>query len=260
MQKNLVIIVPIVLIVATILFMHTPKESNSKALELQQKALIVGTNAEFPPFEYLEDDLLVGFEIDVVRRIGERLQRPIIFKNLPFDALIPEIQTGNIHMVAAGMTPTPEREKRVYFTTPILELNPLAIVTLSEEDVNKINSVEDLKNKIVAVNEGYFADKYISSLSDVMVFRIASASIGEGLLSLQSGRAEALVASLTSLKPFLAQNADRVRVSIIEGTDEKIAFAVGHQYPELLELLNGVIADMKQDGLLDILGKKWFGA
>ena len=259
MQKNLVIIVPIVLIVATILFMHTPKESNNKALELQQKTLIVGTNAEFPPFEYLEDGLLVGFEIDVVRRIGERLQRPIIFKNLPFDALIPEIQTGNIHMIAAGMTPTPEREKRVYFTAPIFEGNPLAIVTLAEE-VNKITNVEDLKNKIVAVNEGYFADKYISSLSDVEVFRIASASIGEGLLSLQSGRAAALVASLSSLKPFLGQHAEQVRVSIIAGTDEKIAFAVGHQYQEILESLNAVIADMKQDGLLDILRQKWFGA
>lgn len=256
MKKNIVIIVSVILITATLLFIYIPKKIiKTEAKADVGKALIVGTNSEFPPFEYLENGELVGFEIDVVRHIAQSLGKTVIFRDLPFDALIPEVQTGEIHMIAAGMTPTSEREKRVYFTTPILDKNPLVVVSLASKQ--PITSLDQLKGKTVAVNEGYFADKYISSLSNVTVLRIASASIGEAFVGLQSGRADALVASQASLTPFLDKQKDGVQIYPIQATDEICALVVARQYPELLDSVNAVIETMKKDGTLQTLQKKW---
>jgi ABC-type amino acid transport substrate-binding protein len=82
--------------------------------------IIVGTNTELPPFSFKKDDKVVGFDIDVITEAVKRLNKKIVLKDMPFDELIPEIQIGNIHVIAAGMTPTPEREQRTLFTQPHL--------------------------------------------------------------------------------------------------------------------------------------------
>src|SRR5690348_11459768 len=87
--------------------------------------VIVGINSEFPPFSFKENDIFTGFDIEVIQEVLRRLKKEIVFKDMPFDALIPEIQIGNIHLIAAGMTPTEERAQRTFFTRPHLTGNPL---------------------------------------------------------------------------------------------------------------------------------------
>src|SRR6185369_11452130 len=82
--------------------------------------LIVGTNAEFPPYCYIENNIIVGFDIDIAKEVAQRLGKSIQFKDMPFDALIPDIILGNVDFVAAGMSYTEERAKRVSFTRPYL--------------------------------------------------------------------------------------------------------------------------------------------
>ena len=53
-------------------------------------AIIVSTNAEFQPFSFKEDDKITGFDIDVITEVFKRLDKTMIIKDMPFDALIPE--------------------------------------------------------------------------------------------------------------------------------------------------------------------------
>src|SRR5216684_1957016 len=88
--------------------------------------IIVGTNAEFQPFSFKQDETVTGFDIDVITEVLKRLNKKMVIKDMPFDALLPEIQLGNIHVIAAGITPTPERSQRALFTRPHLAAgNPL---------------------------------------------------------------------------------------------------------------------------------------
>lgn len=82
--------------------------------------IIVGTNTAIAPFSFKEDDTIVGFDIDVMTEAAKRLDKNVIFKDMPLDTLIPEIQLGNIHVIAGGITPTPERAQRTLFTQPHL--------------------------------------------------------------------------------------------------------------------------------------------
>ncbi|MEG1701249.1 MAG: transporter substrate-binding domain-containing protein, partial [Alistipes sp.] len=84
-----------------------------------QEKLYVGTDAtEFPPFEYIENGEIKGFDIDLIKEIGKLLNKEVILKNIQFDGLIPALQTGKLDIIIAGMTITPEREKNINFSEP----------------------------------------------------------------------------------------------------------------------------------------------
>jgi arginine/lysine/histidine transporter system substrate-binding protein len=120
---------------------------------------------------------------------------------MPFTTLIPQIQSGNLHVIAAGLTPTPERERVMFFTKPYLESDPLVVVSLAKNP--KINSLDDLKGKTVIVNEGFSAERYMSALEGIDLKRLPT--VADAFLSLQSGRADAFVVAANSIKPFFKQ-------------------------------------------------------
>ena len=70
----------------------------------KKEKLYVGTNAEFPPFEYLEEGKVVGFDIDFINAIGEVMGKEIVVKDMSFDGLLPALQTNKVDVVVAGMT------------------------------------------------------------------------------------------------------------------------------------------------------------
>jgi ABC-type amino acid transport substrate-binding protein len=219
--------------------------------------ITVGVNTEFPPFAFKHDDeTITGFDIDVITEVFKRIDKKITFKDLPFDALIPEIQIGNVQVIAAGMTPTEERAKRVLFTKPHLTDNPLVIVSLKTHPV--FSSLDDLQGKTVVVNEGYVADSFMSEQPGIELIRLSSALIIDALLVLQSGRADAFVTALHSMKPYFEKHGtDTFKVTPIPNTEETSAFAISNYYPELRYTIQNALDAMEEDGTLTDLRKKW---
>lgn len=218
--------------------------------------IIVGTNAEFQPFSFKENDDITGFDIDVITEVLKRLNKQMIIKDMPFDALIPEIQLGNIHVIAAGITPTPERAQRALFTRPHLAAgNPLVIISLP---TLPLTSLDDLAGKTVVVNEGYVADSYMSEQPEIHLIRLSSAAVSDGMLALESNRADAFVTALYSIKPYFEKhNQSNFSVTPIQATEETSAFAISKHYPELRDYIQMTLDRMKEDGSLDALKKKW---
>ena len=82
--------------------------------------LRVGTHPTFAPFEFLDSASreYVGFDMDMIREIGKRMNVEVEFVNMGFDGLIPAMMTNNIDIVVSGVTITEERKKRVDFCEP----------------------------------------------------------------------------------------------------------------------------------------------
>lgn len=89
---------------------------------------VVGTSADFPPFEYMEDGEFVGFDMDLMRAIAEEMDFEIEFRDISFDSLIPGLRTGTIDIVIAAMTITEERSRAVDFSDPYYVANQSIIV------------------------------------------------------------------------------------------------------------------------------------
>lgn len=218
-----------------------------------ENVLIVGTNAEYRPFTFSENNQIVGFDIDIVKEIAHRLGKNIQINDMSFTALIPEMQMGKIHVIAAGMSPTEERARQVFFTEPHHAGDPLVLISKKEKP---INSLAQLKGKTVVVNEGFTADTYISQIEGLDIIRLAN--VADAFLTLSSNRADAFVSAKTAVQPFFEQyGKDAFHIVTLPNTEEKTALAVSKQYPELYERIQQILQEMKEDGTLENLKQKW---
>jgi len=214
--------------------------------------LVVGTNAEFPPFSYVQNNSIVGFDIDVAKEVAKRLGQPIEWKDMPFEALIPETILGRVDFVAAGMSYTEERAKRVLFTRPYIAEDPLMILSNSD----KITSLDDLKGKTVVVIEGFAADSWISSKSGFNLIRLPTQA--DGFMAIKSGRVDAFVTAKSTIDLlFKQQNTSLLHAVVIEGTGETCALVIPKSKPTMLLDIQKALDEMESDKTLDYLKDKW---
>lgn len=213
--------------------------------------IIVGTNAEFPPFTYIANGEIQGFDIDVAQEVCKRINRKMKIKDMPFDALLTELALGQVHILAAGMSYTDERAKRALFTTPYLTDDPLVIVSY-----NKELSMQELQGKTVVVNEGYTADLFLSKKEGIHLIRLSSPS--DAIIALKSGRVDAYVTSKTNLQTFLGnKNTAGFIWKPIEGTAEDCSLVLSKKYPQLLDPIEKALEEMQRDGTIDGIKSKW---
>ncbi len=217
--------------------------------------VVVGTSADFPPFSFIDQaGSLTGFDIDLIDEIFKRLALAYRIENMPFESLLPQMQFGSVDMIAAGMSPTPERAARIIFSDAYLQADPLTIVSLATH--NTIHSIEDLAGKTVAVNQGYVADMKLSERSEIVLLRLPS--ISDAILALQHGKADAFVTGARTVKPLKATLGETaLQVTPIEQIQEITALGISKKLPHLAERVNTVLQQMHDDGTLTVLQEKW---
>ena len=164
--------------------------------------LIVGVSPDYPPFIFIENKELKGFDFDLINIIAKRLNKQLEIRSMDFDLLLPELQLGNIQIIIGGMTATAERSEQVFFTDSYI--SDLEIVALARKN-SKINNIENLRDKRIVVNEGYVADDFITN-SKIVPIRVSS--LPDALFLLTIGQADVFVSSKASLMPYLKQLGD----------------------------------------------------
>ena len=102
--------------------------------------LVMATNAEFPPYEYIDGDKYFGIDVEVAAIIAEKLGYDLKIENVAFDSIIPGVQTGKYSMGMAGMTVTDERLEKVDFSDSYAK-GVQAVITTED---GKIQAIEDL--------------------------------------------------------------------------------------------------------------------
>ena len=111
-------------------FMPADGKINVPAAEVMTGSQIVklGTNAAFPPFEYVEGKNIVGFDITMGQKIAKDAGMKLEVVDMAFDSLIPALQSGTIDFIAAGMSVNEERKKNVDFSETYFESEQVIIV------------------------------------------------------------------------------------------------------------------------------------
>ena len=110
------------------------------AVDTDKPNLVMATNAEFPPYEYIDGDMYYGIDVEVAKIIADKLGYDLVIENVAFDSIIPGVQAGKYDMGMAGMTVTDERLESVDFSSSYATGIQAVIV---KED-GKIQSLEDL--------------------------------------------------------------------------------------------------------------------
>lgn len=96
--------------------------------------IIVYTEAGFPPFEYIANGKIVGVDVDIMNKVGEKLGKKVQFENVSFDVIIDTVAAGKLANIgAAGLSVTEERLKKVDFSQVYYQANLYVIYDLKNE-------------------------------------------------------------------------------------------------------------------------------
>jgi polar amino acid transport system substrate-binding protein len=228
----------------------------TRAYPPSKGTLVVGTNVPFPPFEYTAPNgTIIGFDISTIRALARDAgYSNIVVQNMEFDSLIPALQQGQIDVIAAGMTITPDRAKLVNFTDPYWSADQ-SILILSSSNFNP-QSMNDLSGKTVGVQTGTTGESLAEEYNTTINIKHYDTFL-DAVLDLVNGRIDAVIVDSPVATAFTAQYPVRVSTTIVTG--EVWGFAVRAGNTALLNSLNQALAQFKGSSGWNALLKEYFG-
>ena len=232
----------------------TPEPEPESALTIRPGVLIMATNAEFPPFEFINDDgEFDGFDVHLARALADALGLELVIDDMEFGAIIASIDTGMADVGIAAMSITEERLETVNFTVPYFETTIVVIVPEGSD----ITSIEDLETANIAVQLGTTSDLIVEwELPDASVTQMNRAP--DTILELRAGRVDAIVIDVDVANQFIGDNPDLVLLDENLGY-ESYGMAINKGNPELLTAINNALQELKASGEYDRIFNMFFG-
>ena len=233
--------------------------ADSSADSGSAEVLVVGTEPTFPPFDTTDDQgNIVGFEMDLIKAIGEDQGFDVEFRSLEFDGLISALQAGTIDIAIAGMDASPERQEQVDFSDPYYTASLIVAVAA---DNDTIKSVDDLTPDMkVAAQIGTTGADMVETLKSEG--KIAEAVILNGLdtamMQLINGDVQAVINDTPVTENYISKQPDKIKtVGDTMEASAPYAIAVQKGNTALLERINAGLATVQNDGTYDELIEKW---
>lgn len=217
-------------------------ESALKKIE-EEGVLVMGTNAEFPPFEYRDENgEVAGFDVAIAQEIADSLGAELVIEDMDFGSIISAINSGKVDLGLAGMSVTPDRLENVDFSDAYFNASQVIVV---QKTNTEITSSDDLENTVIGVQEGTTGDLEVSEVEGVEVMRFKKGI--DAVVDLRNGKIDAVVIDALPAKVFVEKN-DDIMVLDDYFTKEEYAIAIKKGDSEFVKHINGVIQDLKDSG------------
>ncbi|MEN6467391.1 MAG: transporter substrate-binding domain-containing protein [Smithella sp.] len=225
---------------------------------LKKKELVVGTTANLPPMAFkAKDGKLKGLDIDLSRLIASSMHVKLRLVEMPFDKLIPALESGKIDMILSCMTITPERNLRVVYVGPYF-MSGQSILT-TKDIADKIHGLADINKPdfTVAVPKGTTTERIAKMILPKATLVVVE-STGETLDLLREKKVMALMADypFTSVESMRHRNKDFVANPPF--SIEPVGIAIRQGDPLLTNFLQNTLLLLKGEGLLDKMTERWF--
>ncbi len=239
----------------------TATEEPAEDTEPAAEKLIMGTNAAFPPYEYIEDGEIVGIDAEIAAAIAEKLGLELEIQDMEFDAIIPSLTSGKINVGLAGMTVTPEREENVNFSDSYATGVQVIIV----KEGSAITSVDDLfaegASHTIGVQRNTTGDLYTTwDLEDEGLATIDRYSRGvDAVQALITDKVDCVVIDNEPAKAFVEANEGLVILDT-EYIEEQYAIAMSKDNEELYNAVNDALAELIADGTVAEIVAKYIPA
>ena len=224
----------------------------------EKQTLIMGTNATFPPYEYYENETIVGIDAEVAAAIADKLGMDFKIEDMEFDAIIPAVQSGKVTMGMAGMTVTEDRLQSVDFTDSYATGIQAVIV---KED-SAITSVDDLfaGGVTVGVQTGTTGDIYTTGdIEDAGLGTIERYNKGaDAVQALLTGKIDCVVIDNEPAKAFVEAN-EGLKILDTQYAVEDYAICLAKDSP-LYDDVNNALKELIADGTVQSIVDKYIKA
>ncbi|AMY68718.1 transporter substrate-binding domain-containing protein [Frigidibacter mobilis] len=218
---------------------------------LAQQTVRMGTEGAYPPFNFINDAGQVdGFEREMGDELCKRAGLTCEWVTTDWDSIIPNLQSGNYDTIIAGMSITEEREKVLDFTQNYIPPATSAYAALSAD--------ADVAGGVVAAQVGTIQAGHVAETGATL---LEFATPDETVAAVRNGEADAVFADKDYLVPVVEESNGEFSWA---GEEVQLGGGVGmglrESDTELKEKFNTAIQSMKDDGTLNEMIKKWFGA
>jgi polar amino acid transport system substrate-binding protein len=223
------------------------------------QVLSMGTNAEFPPYEYYDGDKIVGIDAEIAQAIADKLGMTLEIKDMAFDSIITAVDSGKVDMGMAGMTVTDERLESVNFSKSYA--TGVQVVIVGED--SPISSVDDLlgsNNYAIGVQTATTGDLYATwDIEDKGLGTVQRYNKGaDAVAALVSGKIDCVIIDNEPAKAFVAANTG-LKILETEYAVENYAICIDKDNTELLEKVNSALDELIADGTVQAIVDKYIG-
>lgn len=210
----------------------------------KEDTIVMVTEAGFAPYEYYENGEIIGVDVDIAKEIAKYLGKKLIIKDIDFDSIINELNSGKADFALSGMSITEERKEEVDFSIEYATSKQV-IVALKNSNIKKVS---DLKNKKIAVQLGSVADIYASDIEGSTV--IQQKKFLSAAQDVKAGKADCLIMDALPANELVKNNKDLTILDIELFTD-KYAAAVAKGNDKLLKDINIVLNNLIDSGKIE---------
>ncbi len=229
-----------------------------------QKAgeLVIGTEMQFAPFDFLKDGKQEGFNKEFFAEVGKALGVKVRFIDLPWASVLPGLDARKFDLVGGPLNVTKARKERYHFTLPIADGTVAFLKNAKNKDFTR---PEQVAGKIIGSQRGSSQlaqmKTYAETLKPVPEIR-EYVDFNQAYADLANGRIMAVGHSITNIAVAAKERPDTFAV-VQPSIGKKVYFAfMGHKgenSDSLIQAIDKVILAMHKDGRLAELQKKWFG-
>jgi len=223
------------------------------------KTLVMGTNAEFPPYEFYDGDKIVGIDAEIAQAICDKLGYTLEIQDMAFDSIIAAVQTGKIDFGMAGMTVTEERLGQVGFSTSYA--TGVQVVIVKQDSA--IATVDDLfaGGYVIGVQMATTGDLYATwDLEDEGLATVERYNKGaDAVAALVSGKLDCVIIDNEPAKAFVAAN-EGLKILDTQYTIEDYAIAINKDNTALLDEVNTALEALIADGTVQAIIDKYIPA
>ncbi|MFL2076462.1 ABC transporter substrate-binding protein/permease [Marinilactibacillus psychrotolerans] len=216
--------------------------------------LVIGTSADFPPFEFYagegDEQEIVGMDILIAEKIADDLGVELVIQDMGFDSLLPALESNKIDMIVAGMTPTEERRKSVNFSDIYFQTFQNIMVRSGDKDI--YDSIEALAGQTIGVQSGTLQEELAQQIPNAKITKLEN--INDLILSLETNRIEAIVMQGPNAVAH-AENNDELYTYEgdfeLDEQDQGSAIAVRYGEDSLVEAVNESLAEISENNLTE---------
>lgn len=249
--KKRVILIAVISIIA---LFAAPAVFASSLDEIKARGVLVfGTDATYPPFEYVDKDMnIVGAEIELGNELARRMGLKAQFINTAWDGIFPALDGKKFDVIISSVSITPKRQEAYDFSIPYKDSSQVVVVRKDEQN---IKALEDLKGKKVGVQIGTTSEQEAKKIGGVGEVK-AYSTFTEPFMELAFERIDAIIINMAVAAVFVARYPEKYKTSGESFLTKEQGIVMRKGEKELKEVIDKTLQEMLNDGWIKNLREK----
>jgi polar amino acid transport system substrate-binding protein len=226
--------------------------------EVKKKGVLTaGVKDSLPPFGYVDEKTrtIIGYDIDFINAIAKKLGVKVELKPVTSASRMPQLQEGNIDIIAATMTKNPERAKQIDFSHTYFFTGQKFITKKGS-----VKSLKDLEGKKIGTAKGSTSEQNVKKALPTATV-LSFDDYPQALLALQQGKVQAVTTDEAILAGILAKSPEKAKYEIpnVQISDEPYGLGMRKGDKNFVDFVNKTILEMEKNGEARKIFEKWFG-